>query len=403
MEASDALIRQYKHILDSYAAFGANPKQDALLEDDFDDALKRYVEAFNKHARHWAELQEFATNLSRGALKMDAPPRDNHMAAPIKNLHAQLRHLSWQAKQVTKGDYNQSIDFMGDFADSFNTMISQLAEREKRMISDHAILKNVLEMTPLAVIVADSNNEILFSNKSAKELLLDSRKDSRRKNDQRELLNMIFELLWEEGDNHEIRSPDGELYYDLKKSDIDWIDGRKARLCVLDDITATKLSELELMSLAFIDKASGVGNSNSERVNIQRLIDEKRNFSLVFIDMDLLKHINDTYGHNEGDFAIEALAKHLKSSIREKNLVFRHGGDEFVLIMLDCDAQTADKVMRRIRAAASSITKGKPFDILFSYGVYEHKGGTEESVDDILSKADERMYIDKRERRMERA
>jgi signal transduction histidine kinase/DNA-binding response OmpR family regulator len=79
------------------------------------------------------ESSNLAKSLSKGILGTPLPSRQNEMAAPLKSLHATLSHLTWQTQQVAKGDYNQRVDFMGEFASAFNTMVQQLDERWKSL------------------------------------------------------------------------------------------------------------------------------------------------------------------------------------------------------------------------------------------------------------------------------
>lgn len=76
------------------------------------------------------EMKEYSEALSKGQLSASVPDRDNFLCANLKNLHANLNHLTWQAKQVAKGDYTQNVSFLGEFSDAFNTMTRQLRERE---------------------------------------------------------------------------------------------------------------------------------------------------------------------------------------------------------------------------------------------------------------------------------
>ena len=69
-----------------------------------------------------------ANAMSKGDLNSEVPPRQNEIAAPLKSLHASLRHLTWQAQQIAKGDYRQNVDFLGDFSISFNAMTKHLKE-----------------------------------------------------------------------------------------------------------------------------------------------------------------------------------------------------------------------------------------------------------------------------------
>jgi len=76
------------------------------------------------------ETKRVAYALSQGDLDIPLPSRDNEIAAPLKSLHASLKHLSWQTKQIALGDYSQRVDFMGEFSESFNSMVEKLAERQ---------------------------------------------------------------------------------------------------------------------------------------------------------------------------------------------------------------------------------------------------------------------------------
>lgn len=77
------------------------------------------------------EMKTYSEALSRGNLSVKTPPRDNFLCENLKNIHANLNHLTWQAKQVAKGDYSQSVSYLGEFSEAFNTMTRQLQEREE--------------------------------------------------------------------------------------------------------------------------------------------------------------------------------------------------------------------------------------------------------------------------------
>ncbi|MEG2939841.1 MAG: hypothetical protein RR829_06395, partial [Oscillospiraceae bacterium] len=123
------------------------------------------------------ETCEFLRNLSIGNLDAVPPDRHNYLSANLKELHAGLRHLTWQANQVASGDYSQKVSFMGEFSDSFNKMVSQLQERERTLVTQSDALKKSMDlliaiMDGLSdwIIVADRDSgEILYTNESAKE------------------------------------------------------------------------------------------------------------------------------------------------------------------------------------------------------------------------------------------
>lgn len=79
------------------------------------------------------EVKRYSAEISKGNLSIEAPGRDNFLCENLKNIHANLNHLTWQAKQVAKGDYSQSVSYLGEFSEAFNTMTKQLKEREEEL------------------------------------------------------------------------------------------------------------------------------------------------------------------------------------------------------------------------------------------------------------------------------
>ncbi|HCX63040.1 MAG TPA: hypothetical protein DHU59_11480 [Clostridiales bacterium] len=82
------------------------------------------------------EMGALAKAISKGNLGVVLPSPINEMAAPLKALHASLKHLTWQTQQVAKGDYQQRVDFMGDFSEAFNEMVEQLEQRRLNLLTD---------------------------------------------------------------------------------------------------------------------------------------------------------------------------------------------------------------------------------------------------------------------------
>ena len=80
------------------------------------------------------EMKAYSGALARGNLSVEPPPRENFLCENLKNIHANLNHLTWQAQQVAKGDYSQSVTYMGQFSEAFNRMTDQLREREDVLV-----------------------------------------------------------------------------------------------------------------------------------------------------------------------------------------------------------------------------------------------------------------------------
>lgn len=79
------------------------------------------------------EMKAYSAALSKGELSGIMPSRDNFLCENLKNIHANLNHLTWQAKQVAKGDYSQTVSYLGEFSEAFNKMTEQLKEREETL------------------------------------------------------------------------------------------------------------------------------------------------------------------------------------------------------------------------------------------------------------------------------
>ncbi len=115
--------------------------------------------------------------------------------------------------------------------------------------------------------------------------------------------------------------------------------------------------------------------------------------SLVMIDLDRFKMVNDQYGHPVGDTVIRALAHSLRAGLRKIDIVGRYGGEEFGVIMLDTDAQAAYAVINRIRAQFSQIAfraASTSFTVTFSAGIAAT--GALKEFPEIVAAADQALY-----------
>ena len=127
--------------------------------------------------------------------------------------------------------------------------------------------------------------------------------------------------------------------------------------------------------------------------------------TIMYGDLNKLKHINDTYGHAEGDFAISQAAAILRRCIREQDVLARIGGDEFTLMATDMDAAACTNVIERIDTAFAAFNdkREKPYAVSISIG-YTIEDVTETtSVDDMLVRADAMLFEIKRKRAAQRS
>jgi diguanylate cyclase (GGDEF)-like protein len=167
-------------------------------------------------------------------------------------------------------------------------------------------------------------------------------------------------------------------------------------------VTNTRLeaAQNELRQMVTTDALTGCRNRRYFDEIIGREVQRHRRYniplSLVFVDIDRFKTINDTLGHDEGDRVLQRVAVFLLRNVREVDYVFRWGGDEFLVLMSCREAEA----MRRATAlqaafATSPDAEGLPDGVGLSVGCAEI-GGQDDDVLSLIKVADERMYRNKK-------
>ena len=169
------------------------------------------------------------------------------------------------------------------------------------------------------------------------------------------------------------------------------------------DISVRKRTEDDLRALLLVDELTGLPNRRAFiTLSEQRLklaIRMERDVLMIFIDVDHLKYINDTYGHLAGDRALIDTARVLKESCREADIIARLGGDEFVALMTVDSDQTSELVCERIKARVEihNLETPRGYPLSLSVGATRTKSeGT--MLADLLAQADTALYEQKRGR-----
>ncbi|HOT62077.1 MAG TPA: GGDEF domain-containing protein [Treponemataceae bacterium] len=127
----------------------------------------------------------------------------------------------------------------------------------------------------------------------------------------------------------------------------------------------------------------------------------KRGFFVLYADLDGLKEINDTWGHDDGDLAIKAAADVFRSALRETDIVARMGGDEFTALVNEADPPNYEMIKERIEAYCErkSAELGRPWRLAMSIGHYYAPPGCELDIQQMLKEADAELYSEKQQRR----
>jgi len=167
---------------------------------------------------------------------------------------------------------------------------------------------------------------------------------------------------------------------------------------VIRDITENKRNEEELLKLASTDPLTGVFNRREFRIIAEKeLIRTKRYgrpMSILMMDIDHFKNLNDTYGHAAGDKALQQFTKICSTSLRTMDVIARWGGEEFVVLLPETDIKGASTIAERLRKAVECIEfshNNNNIKFTVSVGAIEYKMGDDE-IDIPLARVDAAMY-----------
>lgn len=166
------------------------------------------------------------------------------------------------------------------------------------------------------------------------------------------------------------------------------------------DVTQSRATEVELRAASLHDDLTGLYNRRGFALLAdQRLIESRRSsapVALAFFDIDGLKAINDTFGHNAGDISIALAAKALTASFRESDIVARIGGDEFAVVT-DMKSRDTDLLRVRLETEIARLVaeSGLRFDVALAMGMSYSRPPHTVRLDELLRQADESMYEQK--------
>ncbi len=161
----------------------------------------------------------------------------------------------------------------------------------------------------------------------------------------------------------------------------------------LEDVTHRK----KLLKISTLDPLTGLNNRRKLEENLLMLVKQasrySRHFSLVVMDVDHFKSINDSFGHDFGDEVLLAIAKLLKEQVREADMVGRWGGEEFMILCPETELGGAVRLSENIRQCLEALQLSSGLTITASFGVAQWKKG--DTHKDIFKRADEALYVAK--------
>ncbi|MFA6035189.1 MAG: diguanylate cyclase, partial [Myxococcota bacterium] len=301
---------------------------------------------------------------------------------PCKRKDGTIFYADVTAKPAAFGSSLCNVGFFRDITERKNIRELLLASQRQHQM--------LLSENPDGMLVVERNGNILFANPAAASLFnLDIER----------LIGSSFDLpdLREKGSERTLASG---IHTEMDFVEIHW-KGSPAILVSVRDITAHKVTKDQLSHMAHRDPLTQLANRRLLGERLEHTINNNRRtggiFSVLMLDLDRFKQVNDTMGHNAGDLLLKETAGRILDTVRESDTVARIGGDEFVIIADPLKATSdagvlASKILAKMEAPF--LFGGKKFNITTSIGItiFPMDGKT---AGDLLKNADSAMFIGK--------
>ncbi|MDR2904171.1 MAG: hypothetical protein LBU77_06670, partial [Clostridiales bacterium] len=224
------------------------------------DTLNNIYTAINCIYKKIEELNEYSSALSQGNLDVEFPPRNNYLVGGLKELHSNLLHLTWKVNQISGGDYNQKVDFMGRFSDAFNDMVQKLKTREIQLSESRNVVESLFKYTNIMIYIIDTETkELVYCKEKNYKVYYDSgfseasRYIVNKLNEKSALMpNRNFEWdLFSEVDNR---------WYTVSTMSMAWTSYEEVYFHMLYDISGQKVKQ-EMLEIAMLkDPKTGIFN-----------------------------------------------------------------------------------------------------------------------------------------------
>jgi diguanylate cyclase (GGDEF)-like protein len=288
------------------------------------------------------------------------------------------------------------------------TLEARVAERTQEIESDRMLRSQILEASPSAIVLLrQRDDQPLFMNAKLRHMLgLDS-VPSEALSVQRLFADpaaarhfvdaMAAGQPLRDWETIIAGAPPFPALVSARRVDVR---GDSALLIWLHDHSQRKRLELELQRLATTDALTGLANRRAFFDRGQPALEAARRYghqvSMLMIDVDHFKAVNDRHGHSTGDAMLRLLADRLREVLRQADLIARIGGEEFAALMPETDLDAAMQVAERLREMCDGLAPDASVDtaISVSVGVAQWRAG--ESLDHLLERSDAALYRAKR-------
>ncbi len=402
--------------------------KDKILLNEVPDEMMSFAVVFNEFINDVDECRDFIESIITGDLDADPPCRTNYLASPLKELHSQLISMSVNIKDLYSGKMVSKLYYPGELFENYNKLITLVTnlmkgndQTDSQNVSSwtyHQVLAAVNQLTTM-VLQYNDEGMLVFANVTAKNALNEIEQlpetDKPLKNDLLSYLGKFTNIIKRIKPHEffgtrfpvkaELMDKKTDRWYSIHTDIAKLTDGKLGVIHMIDDISEWKYNEQELKNEASLDPmTSAFTRKIGEKIFQEMIAARKTSDNCVgFADLDGLKHINDNYGHTEGDFALKTVATVLMSAVRDTDRVIRYGGDEFLILFKDCTEDAAENIIYRMYEQLDDINQSidKPYEIQFSTGL-AHINENMDDMQDIIDIIDSKMYNNKLSRKEKR-
>jgi len=302
------------------------------------------------------------------------------------------------------GNYREAHELSHNLTELNQHLEQRVSERTLELAEGQALLKQILDASPSDVVLTDnSGKQVYFVNQRLMQRLnLDKAGDfslNRLFCNAREALHFREALLA----RHRVYDWEGLLagdppYWGVLSGRLLEYRGGPAQLIWSYDISVRKDMEQELLMLATTDALTGLSNRHAFMQRAQELLKTAERFeqpcTLLMLDIDHFKQINDTHGHQVGDKVLATLGELLRKELREVDIIGRLGGEEFAALLPKSDQIEAARVAERLRASVEAMPQpcagGAPLRMTLSIGLASRHPA--EPLEGLLGRADTALY-----------
>lgn len=170
----------------------------------------------------------------------------------------------------------------------------------------------------------------------------------------------------------------------------------------IKDLASTAERELAAIQLATLDELTNIPNRRGFMMvgqhSLNLCVRQKIPASLVYLDLDNFKPVNDTFGHAEGDNVLTTFANQISAVCRDSDLYARMGGDEFVILFINTTNDAAEDIIVRLQQSLKKYNQkaNREYDIEFSFGIVDFDPDKHNSIEVLLEDGDSLMYEHKK-------